>query len=85
MAHYLENKKLEGIELYFDNAVPDKDLCNQMKAVGLRYTRYKNCWYTSIFSIELKILESINHILCTLSPATSITVSEHREYSNGIY
>ena len=50
MAHYVENKKLEGIELYFDNAVPDKDLCNQMKSVGLRYTRYKNCWYTKTWN-----------------------------------
>ena len=52
MAHYVENKEQDGIELYFDGQFPDEELCNQMKAAGLRYTNYKKCWYTKTWNTE---------------------------------
>ena len=52
MVYYELNDKLNGIELYFEDEFPSAELRNEMKSLGLRWNRYKKCWYTKQYNSE---------------------------------
>lgn len=59
----VENKELNGTELYFENK-PEKEKIEKLKELGYRFHRNKSCWYIRSLHHQKNILELLDANQC---------------------
>ncbi len=59
----VENKELNGTELYFEDK-PEKDKIEKLKELGYRFHRNKSCWYIRSLHHQKNILELLDANQC---------------------
>lgn len=68
----LENEKLNGVELYFEEK-PSKTVIDNLKDGGFKWHTLKKCWYAKKNDKTVKVLATLNIEAKQLKPAEKTT------------